>query len=118
MYIQPISKSDNVNFGLKVSIDKKILNQAKKEELGIINNLKRELSNIRMDGEVLFEAVQDAEGKIVNIAHKESNIPLPKMYKKNQSFSVGDFIDFLNRKRDWYENRFHIERDVEAAFGN
>ena len=118
MNIHPISKADNVNFGLKVSIDNKILKLAKKEEIGIIANLKRDLQNIRMDGEVMFEAVQDSDGRIVNVVHKESNVPLPSMYWKNRKLSLKDFIDFLNKQRDWYENRFYIERDIEAAFGS
>ena len=117
MYIQPLNNSNSVAFGLKVTVDKRILKSANEQNTNIINTLMRELRDIRTDANVRFSAVQDSNGKIVNVSHIENDDKLPSLYKEDKPLVIDDFIRFLNEKREWYETRFLNDRAVEDAFG-
>ena len=117
MYIQPLNSNNNVAFGLKVTVDKRILKSANEQNTNIINTLMRELRGIRKDTNVRFDAVQDSNGNIINVSHIEDGDKLPSLYKENKPLVVDDFIRFLKEKREWYETRFLKDRAVEDAFG-
>ncbi|MBO6087058.1 hypothetical protein J6P92_01760 [bacterium] len=117
MYIQPLNSSNSVAFGLKVTVDKRILKSTNEKNSNVINNLVHELSGIRKDTNVRFDAVQDSNGNIVNVSHIEDGDKLPSLYKENKPLVVDDFIRFLDEKREWYETRFLNDRAVEDAFG-
>ena len=116
MDIKPVS---NVSFGLNVKIDPKILKQATKTEYDVLMDIQRDLRGVRLDEDVFFKAIEGPNKNIVNVAHTEGDVPLPRLYSydNKQSFKMDDFIKYLREKLDWYELRFQADRALEEGFG-
>ena len=116
MDIKPIS---NVSFGLNVKIDPKILKKATKTEYDEIIELQRDLRGVRLDEDVFFRAVEGPNRDVVNVAHMEGDLPLPRLYPYGDKhpFTIGDFIKYLREKLDWYELRFQGDRALEEGLG-
>ena len=114
----PIHPVSNVSFGHRVSIDPKILKNASKKDLQIINNLKRKISSNRIDQNLSFVAVVNKANEVVNVRHIENGTSFERMYPKEKPVSTKDFIEFLQKNKEWHENRYYMNRMLEEAFGN